>query len=90
MFKKILLALLVVLTPVQAWAVLDMGVQKQLASPVAESHELVASHPCHQDGADTVQHSMDNQQAIDAVEIDAPHAPYVWPLGYCLIQLLYW
>ena len=66
MFKKILLALLVVLTPVQAWAVLDMGVQKQLASPVAESHELVASHPCHQDGADMAQHSMDNQQAIDA------------------------
>ncbi len=66
MLKKLLLVSLIALIPVQAWAVLDMSMQKQLVSTVTQIHAAVVSHPCHQDGADMVQHSMDNQQAIDA------------------------
>ena len=48
MFKRFLLICLVALIPVQAWAVLDMSMQKQLVTPVSVSHETAASHPCHQ------------------------------------------
>ncbi|NCV94178.1 MAG: hypothetical protein EBW34_03640 [Burkholderiaceae bacterium] len=64
MLKKIFLVFLVMLTPVQAWAVLDMGMQKMLVTPVSQMQESVAAHPCHQDG-DAAQHSMDSHQAIE-------------------------
>ena len=64
MLRKIFLVFLVMLTPVQAWAVLDMGMQKMLATPVSQMQESVAAHPCHQDG-DAAQHSMDSHQAIE-------------------------
>ena len=64
MFKRLLLVSLIALIPVQAWAVLDMSMQKQLVSTVAQIHEPVAAHPCHQD-VDVAQHSMDSQQAIE-------------------------
>jgi hypothetical protein len=64
MLKKIFLVFLVMLTPVQAWAVLDMGMQKMLVNPVSQMQESVAAHPCHQDG-DAAQHSMDSHQAIE-------------------------
>ncbi len=59
MLRKIFLVFLVILTPVQAWAVLDMGVQKMLVTPVSQMHESVSAHPCHQDG-DVAQHSLDS------------------------------
>jgi hypothetical protein len=65
MLRKIFLVFLVMLTPVQAWAVLDMGMQKMLVTPVSQIQESVAAHPCHQDG-DATQHSMDSHQAIEA------------------------
>ena len=52
------------LTPVQAWAVLDMGMQKMYAAPVSQMQESVAAHPCHQYG-DAAQHSMDSNQVIE-------------------------
>ena len=52
------------LTPVQAWAVLDMGMQKMLVTPVSQMQESVVAHPCHQDG-DVVQHSLDSHNAIE-------------------------
>jgi len=55
MLKKLLLVSLIALIPVQAWAVLDMSMQKQLVSTVTQIHEPVVSHPCHQDSADMVQ-----------------------------------
>ncbi|QWD75424.1 hypothetical protein ICV32_06095 [Polynucleobacter sp. MWH-UH24A] len=55
------------LTPVQAWAVLDMGMQKVLVIPVSQMQESVVAHPCHQDG-DVAQHSMDSHQAIEVSE----------------------
>jgi len=64
MLRKIFLVFLVMLTPVQAWAVLDMGMQKMLVTPVSQIQESVAAHPCHQDG-DAAQHSMDSHQAIE-------------------------
>lgn len=64
MLRKIFLVFLVMLTPVQAWAVLDMGMQKMLVTPVSQMQESVAAHPCHQDG-DAAQHSMDSHQAIE-------------------------
>ena len=64
MFKRLLLISLIALIPVQAWAVLDMSMQKQLVSTVAQIHEPVAAHPCHQD-VDVAQHSMDSHQAIE-------------------------
>ena len=64
MLRKIFLVFLVMLTPVQAWAVLDMGMQKQLVTPVSQMQESVAAHPCHQNG-DAAQHSMDSHQAIE-------------------------
>jgi hypothetical protein len=64
MLRKIFLVFLVMLTPVQAWAVLDMGMQKMHAAPVSQMQESVAAHPCHQDG-DAAQHSMDSHQAIE-------------------------
>ncbi len=63
MLRKILLVFLVMLTPVQAWAVLDMGMQKMLVNPVSQMQESVAAHPCHQDG-DATQQSLDSHQAI--------------------------
>ena len=62
MFKRLLLISLIALIPVQAWAVLDMSMQKQLVTPVTVSHETVASHPCHQ-VLDSVssEHSIDSQ-----------------------------
>ena len=65
MFKRLLLVSLIALIPVQAWAVLDMGMQKMLVTPVSQIHEPVVSHPCHQDGKDVAQHSMDAQQAVE-------------------------
>ncbi len=64
MLKRSLLICLVALIPVQAWAVLDMSMQKQLVIPVSVSHETVASHPCHQvlDSASSG-HSNDSQLA---------------------------
>ena len=50
MLKKLLLVSLIALIPVQAWAVLDMSMQKQRLTADAASHEMVASHPCHQFG----------------------------------------
>ena len=64
MLKKTLLIFLVMLTPVQAWAVLDMGMQKMLVTPVSRMQESVAAHPCHQDG-DATQQSLDSHQAIE-------------------------
>lgn len=64
MLKKIFLVFLVMLTPVQAWAVLDMGMQKMYAAPMSQIQESVGAHPCHQDG-DAAQHSMDSHQAIE-------------------------
>ena len=64
MLRKILLVFLVMLTPVQAWAVLDMGVQKMLVNPVSQMQESVAAHPCHQYG-DAAQHSMYRNQVIE-------------------------
>jgi len=64
MLRKIFLVFLVILTPVQAWAVLDMGMQKMLVTPVSQMHESVSAHPCHQDG-DVAQHSLDSHQAIE-------------------------
>lgn len=64
MLKKIFLVFLVMLTPVQAWAVLDMGMQKMLVTPVSQMQESVAAHPCHQDG-DATQQSLDSHQAIE-------------------------
>lgn len=64
MLKKTLLIFLVMLTPVQAWAVLDMGMQKMHAAPVRQMQESVAAHPCHQDG-DATQQSLDSHQAIE-------------------------
>lgn len=65
MFKRLLLVSLIALIPVQAWAVLDMSMQKQIVSAVTQIHEPVVSHPCHQDGKDVAQHSMDDQQAVE-------------------------
>jgi hypothetical protein len=65
MFKRLLLISLIALIPVQAWAVLDMSMQKQLVSTVTWIHEQVVSHPCHQDDKDVAQHSMDDQQAVE-------------------------
>jgi hypothetical protein len=64
MLRKIFLVFLVMLTPVQAWAVLDMGMQKMLVTPVSQMQESVAAHPCHQYG-DAAQHSMDSNQVIE-------------------------
>ena len=64
MLKKIFLVFLVMLTPVQAWAVLDMGIQKMLVNPMSQMQESVGAHSCHQDG-DAAQHSMDSHQAIE-------------------------
>ncbi|NCX40551.1 MAG: hypothetical protein EBX07_03515 [Burkholderiaceae bacterium] len=64
MLRKIFLVFLVMLTPVQAWAVLDMGMQKMHAAPVSQMQESVAAHPCHQDG-DATQQSLDSHQAIE-------------------------
>ena len=64
MLRKIFLVFLVMLTPVQAWAVLDMGMQKMLVTPVSQMQESVVAHPCHQDG-DTTQQSLDSHQAIE-------------------------
>lgn len=64
MLRKIFLVFLVMLTPVQAWAVLDMGMQKMLVTPVSRMQESVAAHPCHQDG-DATQQSLDSHQAIE-------------------------
>jgi len=64
MFKRLLLVSLIALIPVQAWAVLDMGMQKMLVTPVSQMQESVAAHPCHQNG-DAAQHSMDSHQAIE-------------------------
>ena len=64
MFKRLLLVSLIALIPVQAWAVLDMGMQKMLVTPVSQMQESVAAHPCHQNG-DAAQHSMDSNQAIE-------------------------
>ena len=64
MLRKIFLVFLVMLTPVQAWAVLDMGMQKILVTPVSQMQESVAAHPCHQDG-DATQQSLDSHQAIE-------------------------
>ena len=64
MLRKIFLVFLVMLTPVQAWAVLDMGMQKMLVTPVSQIQESVAAHPCHQDG-DATQQSLDSHQAIE-------------------------
>jgi len=64
MLRKTLLIFLVMLTPVQAWAVLDMGMQKMLVTPVSQMQESVAAHPCHQDG-DATQRSLDSHQAIE-------------------------
>jgi len=64
MLRKIFLVFLVMLTPVQAWAVLDMGMQKVLVIPVSQMQESVVAHPCHQDG-DVAQHSMDSHNAIE-------------------------
>ena len=62
MFKRLLLISLIALIPVQAWAVLDMSMQKQLVTPVTVSHETVASRPCRQ-VLDSVssEHSIDSQ-----------------------------
>ncbi len=62
MLKRCLLICLIALIPVQAWAVLDMSMQKQFVSPATVSHETVASHPCHQ-VLDSVssEHSIDSQ-----------------------------
>jgi hypothetical protein len=65
MFKRLLLISLIALIPIQAWAVLDMSMQKQLVSTVTQIHEPVVYHPCHQDGKDVAQHSMDDQQAVE-------------------------
>ena len=65
MFKRLLLVSLIALIPVQAWAVLDMSMQKQIVSAVTQIYEPVVSHPCHQDGKDVAQHSMDDQQAVE-------------------------
>jgi hypothetical protein len=65
MYKKLLLIGLISLIPVQAWAVLDMGMQKQIASTVSPIHAPVSIHPCHQDGNDAVHHSMNDQQAVE-------------------------
>ena len=65
MFKRLLLVSLIALIPVQAWAVLDMSMQKQLVSTVTQIHEPVVLHPCHQDGKAVAQHSMDDQQAVE-------------------------
>ena len=65
MFKRLLLVSLIALIPVHAWAVLDMSMQKQLVSTVTQIHEPVVYHPCHQDGKDVAQHSMDDQQAVE-------------------------
>jgi hypothetical protein len=54
MLRKIFLVFLVMLTPVQAWAVLDMGMQKMHAAPVSQMQESVAA-----------QHSMDSNQVIE-------------------------
>ncbi|MEY3353112.1 MAG: hypothetical protein RL533_1422 [Pseudomonadota bacterium] len=64
MLRKIFLVFLVMLTPVQAWAVLDMGMQKMHAAPVSQMQESVAAHPCHQYG-DAAQQSLDSHQAIE-------------------------
>jgi len=64
MLRKIFLVFLVILTPVQAWAVLDMGMQKMLVTPVSQMQESVVAHPCHQDG-DVAQHSLDSHNAIE-------------------------
>jgi hypothetical protein len=64
MLRKTLLIFLVMLTPVQAWAVLDMGMQKMLVTPVSQMQESVVAHPCHQDG-DVAQHSLDSHNAIE-------------------------
>ena len=64
MLRKTLLIFLVMLTPFQAWAVLDMGMQKMLVTPVSQMQESVAAHPCHQDG-DATQQSLDSHQAIE-------------------------
>ncbi len=64
MLRKIFLVFLVMLTPVQAWAVLDMGIQKILVTPVSQMQESVAAHPCHQND-DVAQYSMDSHQAIE-------------------------
>ena len=65
MLKRLLLVSLIALIPVQAWAVLDMSMQKQLVSTVTQIHEPVVYHPCHQDGKAVAQHSMDDQQTVE-------------------------
>ncbi|NDC66240.1 MAG: hypothetical protein EBZ73_06475 [Burkholderiaceae bacterium] len=65
MIKKLLLISLIALIPVQAWAVLDMSMQKQLVISVVETQESMASHPCHQDGKNAAQHSIDDQQVVE-------------------------
>jgi len=65
MFKKLLLVSLIALIPFQAWAVLDMNMQKHFASTVTQIHESVATYLCHQDGKAVAQHSMDDQQAVE-------------------------
>ena len=65
MFKKLLLVSLIALIPFQAWAVLDMSMQKHFVSTVTQIYEQEVLHPCHQDGKDVAQHSMDDQQAVE-------------------------
>ncbi len=86
MYKKLLLIGLISLIPVQAWAVLDMSMQKQIASTVSPIHAPASIHPCHQDGNDAIHHSMNDQQAVEVMEIDASHVPCSWPLVYFRIR----
>jgi len=65
MFKRLLLISLIALIPFQAWAVLDMSMQKHFVSTVTQIHESVANYPCHQDGKAVAQHSMHDQQAVE-------------------------
>lgn len=67
MLKKVLLISLIVLTPVQAWAVLDMSMQKQLFSVASEGRELVRSHLCHPaEDSPVVGRSMDGDEGLNA------------------------
>jgi hypothetical protein len=65
MFKRLLLISLIALIPVQAWAVLDMSMQKQLATPVEKGQEQVLFHPCHQEANTADQHSMNDHKVIE-------------------------
>ncbi|CAM3649062.1 hypothetical protein [Polynucleobacter antarcticus] len=50
MFKRLLLLSLIVLTPVQSWAVLDMrGKQSNTVIERVEVAPQLVVHPCHQD-----------------------------------------